>query len=110
MDHLVEPFKSKAIQLIADCHAAGLKVLVIETLRSEEAHQEDLKTGHSWIARSKHQDGLAIDLCPFKGDELDWDASSQSYQHMGLIGESLGLIWGGRWKQRDMGHFEYGKG
>jgi hypothetical protein len=23
-----------------------------------------------------------------------------------MIGEACGLTWGGRWKQRDMGHFE----
>ena len=39
--------------------------------------------------------------------KLDWDATDPVWQKLGAIGEALGLRWGGRWKQADMGHFEY---
>ena len=54
----------------------------------------------------------AIDIAPYLvwqlygPDKLQWDASAQVWQTIGALGEKLGLRWGGRWKQRDMGHFE----
>ena len=39
-------------------------------------------------------------------EKLQWDADDEIWHRIGEIGESLGLRWGGRWKQRDMGHFE----
>ena len=52
-------------------------------------------------------DGLAIDVCP---KELintpGWVPDSPVWETVGEIGEALGLRWGGRWKQRDMVHFE----
>lgn len=86
--------------------------MIIETLRTEEQHQEDIASGHSWVVHSKHQDGLAIDICPYYqymehgDDKLQWDSSDPIWQSIGLIGEDLDLTWGGRWQQKDMGHFE----
>lgn len=70
--------------------------------------------GTSSAVRSKHLDGLAIDVCPYLEysangpDKLNWDTSAKEWAIMGKIGESLGLRWGGRWKKpHDPGHFEY---
>jgi len=40
-------------------------------------------------------------------NKLQWDASDPIWLRIGTIGEALGLRWGGRWTQKDMGHFEY---
>lgn len=113
LDDLVEPFRTSVIMLLARLTEASIMVMITETLRTEVQHQEDLASGHSWIVHSKHQDGLAIDICPYLmwqlhgQDKLQWDANDPIWQQIGSIGESLGLVWGGRWKVRDMGHFEY---
>jgi hypothetical protein len=74
----------------------------------------------TWTLESKHvmspkQDmkSLAMDICPFDlyqlngPDKLKWDAADPSWDKLGAIGEGLGLVWGGRWKVRDLGHFEF---
>jgi hypothetical protein len=66
----------------------------------------------SWTTRSAHLDGRAIDICPYMQwqlngpDKLQWDGSDPVWAAIGRIGEELGLRWGGRWKQKDWGHFE----
>lgn len=44
-----------------------------------------------------------------RGEAFDLDLSAygaRSYPAIGVIGESCGLDWGGRWDARDDGHFE----
>jgi len=106
-------FRPIAVELIARCVEAGILLAILNTRRTAEEQAENLAKGVSWVTHSKHQDGLAIDLAPYeifleKGpDKLQWDASDPLWAKMGAIGESLGLRWGGRWKQQDLGHFEY---
>lgn len=113
LDDLAPEFKPLAIELLARCVEAGIQVAIVETLRTEAQHQEDVASGHSWVKVSKHQSGLAIDICPYSlwqlhGDKkLQWDASDPVWMQIVTIGESLGLKAGARWQQRDMGHFEY---
>lgn len=86
--------------------------MIVDTLRTPEEHAINLAKGVSWTARSKHLTGDAIDIVPFDHyqahgpDKLLWDVADPIWQRIGQIGESLGLVWGGRWKQKDMGHFE----
>lgn len=112
LDHLAPEFRPLAMELIARCAAAGIAVCVVETLRTSAQHAEDVASGHSWVARSLHEDGLAIDIAPYSvwqlhgEDKIQWDGADPAWQQIGTIGESLGLRWGGRWQQKDMGHFE----
>ncbi len=113
LDDLDPRFKPKAIELLARLCEAGIPVMVIDTLRTPEEHAANVARGVSWTTRSKHLDGLAIDVCPYEeyraagGNKLLWDSSNLLWQAIGEIGEKLGLRWGGRWKQKDMGHFEW---
>ncbi len=113
LDDLNARFKPLAMMLIAKCAEAGLPVAIIDTLRTPEEHAANLAKGVSWTQHSKHLDGLAIDICPFAtfqlhgANKLQWDAADPAWQTIGEIGESMGLRWGGRWKQKDMGHFEF---
>ncbi len=106
-------FKPLAMELLARCVENGIHVMIIDTLRTPAEHQANLLAGVSWVTRSKHLDGLAIDICPFDvwqldgPDKLQWDASNPIWQKIGVLGEALGLRWGGRWTQRDCSHFEY---
>jgi hypothetical protein len=113
LNDLSDRFRPLAMELLARLTEAGIHVFVVDTLRTPAEHAANLARGVSWTTRSKHLDGDAIDICPFETyalhgpDKLQWDASDPIWQKIGAIGESLGLRWGGRFKQRDMGHFEF---
>lgn len=113
LDDLSPRMKPLAIELIARCVEQGIMVMIVDTLRTPAEHTENLKNGVSWIKRSKHLDGNAIDLAPYEQyalhgpDKLKWDASDPVWLKIGQIGEQVGLLWGGRWvKTPDLGHFE----
>jgi len=113
LDDLSPRFKPLAMELLARCVEAHIPVLVVDTLRTPAEHAANLANGVSWTVRSKHLDGDAIDIVPYSvydlhgPGKLQWDAGDPIWQKLGAIGERLGLRWGGRWKQKDMGHFEY---
>lgn len=68
--------------------------------------EAEAKTANTWTLKSKHIDGLAIDLVPVKDGKYWWTAPALVWERMGEIGESVGLSWGGRWKTADCPHFE----
>lgn len=114
LDDLSPLVKRIMIEFLARLAEAGIPVMIIETIRTQEQHEKNLASGHSWVTHSKHLDGLAIDICPYEvytlapgGDKLQWNSDDPVWQKIGLIGEGLGLKWGGRWAQKDMGHLEY---
>ena len=112
LNDLSPRFRPFAIELLARCVEEGISVMVIDTLRTPQEHAENLARGVSWTTKSKHLSGDAIDVCPYAqydahgADKLLWDSGDPVWQRIGAIGEALGLRWGGRWKQKDMGHFE----
>ena len=113
LDDLDPRFKPIAMELLARCVEKRVLVLIVNTRRTA-AEQADAVARHvSWVTHSLHQDGLAIDIVPYSiwslhGEtKLNWDSTDPVWLTLGKIGESLGLRWGGRWAQRDMGHFEY---
>ncbi|MCQ2611863.1 MAG: M15 family metallopeptidase [Treponema sp.] len=67
----------------------------------------ECRTINTNTLRSKHIQGLAIDLVPVKNNKYWWDAPKEVWERMGEIGEQYGLKWGGRWKDfQDCPHFE----
>ncbi len=89
-------------------------MLIVNTRRTDVEQAAAVARGVSWVTHSKHQDGLALDIVPYEiyteasgGDKLLWNETNPIWLRIGQIGEALGLRWGGRWKQRDLGHFEY---
>lgn len=113
LNDLSPRFRPLAMELLARCVEAGIPVCIVDTLRTPAEHAANLAKGVSWTTRSKHLDGDAIDICPYAvwdahgPDKLLWDAGDPIWAKLGPIGEALGLRWGGRWKVKDMGHFEY---
>lgn len=124
LDDLNSQFKPSVFALLARLTEAGLCVMIVNTGRTPEEQAHAVATGHSTVAHSKHEDGLAIDICPFSQwelhgpDKLRWDTSDPVWLKIGAVGEALGLRWGGRFHSKsrplnsigvgwDAGHFEY---
>lgn len=105
-------FYPHACALLAHCLEARIPVVIVNTRRTAKEQQEALARGVSWVQHSRHQDGLAIDICPYEVYELHgrnklaWSATQPVWHVLGDIGERLGLRWGGRWHPPDLGHFE----
>jgi peptidoglycan L-alanyl-D-glutamate endopeptidase CwlK len=112
LDDLAPAFRPLAVELLARCAEAGIAVLIVDTLRTPAEQAENIRRGVSWTRNSKHLTGEAIDVCPYQTyelhgpDKLQWDHADPAWHVIGRIGEAIGLRWGGRWQQRDMGHFE----
>jgi peptidoglycan LD-endopeptidase CwlK len=113
LDDLSDRFRPIAFELLARCVEQGIVVMIIDTRRTIAQQEANIANGVSWTLNSKHLTGDAIDICPYQqwteygAKKLQWDASDPAWAAVGRIGEELGLRWGGRWKQRDMGHFEF---
>lgn len=104
-------FRDKIVALINNCKAQGITLAVVESYRTH-AKQNEYKTmgkkyTRSGAGKSKHQYGLAVDLVPMVDSVAVWD-NTALWRKVGLVGEKLGLRWGGRWKKPyDPGHFEW---
>ena len=115
------PVRELAEKLIAECEKQGLKIIITQTLRTQEAQKEYYSWGRTKLnphtakmtkvtnadgvkIKSKHQLGAAFDICiGIKGREYDTILLRQA----GRIGMDLGLVWGGTWASfMDMPHFE----
>lgn len=94
--------------------AAGLPVLTSEdqnkkvTWTLQSKHLIDLDDGNPDNDRSR-----AFDIAITRDGKPVWDVKVDvngdkvsDYQQAGIIGESVGLRWGGRFKYPDMPHFE----
>jgi peptidoglycan L-alanyl-D-glutamate endopeptidase CwlK len=107
-------FRDRVTELIRQCSVKGITVAVVETFRTH-AKQNEYKTmggkyTNSAGGRSKHQYGLAVDIVPMVDGKPQWD-NQALWRKVGIIGESLGLRWGGRWKRPyDPAHFEWSGG
>ena len=84
-------------------------------LRFGEAHRPSIlcdiysKQGVG-IEDSKHRYSLALDLwlvAAGTGTMISWE--SPLYKKLGKYWESIGGIWGGRFKRKDVYHFEFGE-
>ena len=115
LDPEIRPLVDKFLAKLVDLR---LFVMIIDTLRTEEEQKANIKNGVSWTMKSKHLPhppsgkSRAIDICPvfaytmYGANKLQWDGRDPSWEKIGKIGEALGFTWGGRWKQKDLGHFE----
>ncbi len=104
-------FRDKIIELIQICKSKGITLTVVETFRTRSKQNEYKSMGKKYTRSggglSKHQYGLAVDLVPVVDSVADWD-NAALWRKIGVVGEKLGLRWGGRWKKPyDPGHFEW---
>ncbi len=113
LDSLAPVFKPLAMELLARCVEQRVPVVIVNTRRTDAEQADALARHVSWVPHSKHQDGLAMDIAPYETwvahgtNKILWDGSDPIWLRLGVIGEGLGLRWGGRWTVKDLGHFEY---
>lgn len=99
------------------CRAAGLNVIITQTLRDDEYQatlyaQGRTKPG-SKVTNSKvttfHGKGLAFDFCKnIKGHEYD---DADFFKRCGEIAKKIGFSWGGDWKSfPDRPHIQWDEG
>lgn len=107
--------KKKAEQLIEICRNRGIEIIITQTLRTK-AEQDGLyaqgrsKSGNivtnCRYPQSLHCWGVAFDFAVMIGGKVNW-THLDSYNAVGSLGKSLGLVWGGDWKNFvDRPHFE----
>lgn len=84
--------------------------VVIDGMRTAAEHKNNVAAGRSWIKRSKHQDGAAIDIAALKGGKVTYNpapyyqiAEAFYYCSDGL---KIPIIWGGEWRVQDLMHYE----
>lgn len=96
---------------LGEAKKQGLAVVVTETLRTRERQAELYAQGRTkpgkivtWTKNSRHQSGLAWDICKNKkGEEF---SDREFFASCGKIAKELGITWGGDWERQDLPHFE----
>jgi peptidoglycan LD-endopeptidase CwlK len=83
---------------------------VVDGLRTDEEHKANVANGVSWIKRSKHQDGKAVDVAAYVDGKITWKPEYY-YPISGafyLCSELLEtpIIMGGEWRVKDYMHVE----
>lgn len=104
-------FRDKIFELIAQCKKKGIELAVVEAYRTHAKQNEYKSMGKKYTrsagGHSRHQYGLAVDVVPVVDSVAQWN-NHALWKKIGLVGERLGLRWGGRWRHPyDPGHFEW---
>ncbi|MDA8155911.1 MAG: M15 family metallopeptidase [Actinomycetota bacterium] len=131
-NELVEPVRQRLETLRADAAREGIDFIITYTMRTDAEQHALFAQGRKGLNevnrlrtyaglapikqsenrvvtklfKSVHQFGCAFDIAIVKDGKPDW-ADTASYEKLGELGESIGLRWGGRFKFRDLCHFEY---
>lgn len=100
LDKLTNRMKEKTEMLLKLCP----EIKVTETYRTEERQKECIERGVSWVKRSRHQDGEAIDIAfignnPYPDDNTLWLKVANK-------ASKCGLKWGYDMWGVDKPHFE----
>ena len=101
--------------------SAGIRFAITCTYRSQEEQNELWDRGRvtpgpkvTWSRVSKHTSRTAFDIVILKDNKAIWDIvktdvntnNIPDYEEAGVIGEGVGLEWGGRWAVKDACHFQ----
>lgn len=107
-------FRQSVLWMIERARQRGVVLVLLEGYRSPERQERLANLGASVTRagafQSKHQFGLAADLVPMRDGHLAMSEAepwaAEAYRMLGEEAEQVGLVWGGRWTLRDLGHVE----
>ncbi len=111
-----EKFKNFAVRMAEE----GIPFMVTSTFRDQERQNVLYRQGRTkpgkivtWTRNSRHTKRDAFDIALLLQGKPVWDTKIDidndhipDYQEAGKIGESVGLVWGGRWPKPDNPHFQ----
>jgi peptidoglycan L-alanyl-D-glutamate endopeptidase CwlK len=110
LDALTPEMKEAALELINRADSAGIDIFVTSTLRTLDEQQALYDQGrtkpgaivtNAKPGESSHNFGLGFDVA-FSGTQ----PYIGPWKELGALGESIGLEWGGRWRNPDQPHFQ----
>jgi len=114
IDELELDTAAKCRQLIEAVAHLGHPLVVVSTYRTPEEQGKLYKQGrtapgrvvtNARAGRSWHNYRRAFDVAwKSAKSSVSWDGP---WEMLGTMGESLGLKWGGRFRSKDLGHFEW---
>ena len=106
-------------EFLAKCNAQGIQVIITSTYRSSEEQDRLYAQGRTAPGNvvtnarggsSFHNWKVALDFCPVKNGVAQWNDKAL-FTKIGIIGESCGFEWGGRWTSfLDLPHLQYTAG
>lgn len=120
--------RSLYINFDAAMRDAGIDFIVTCTYRSSEEQNRLYAQGrttpgaivtwakggesnHNYVDGGGQPSSHAFDIAIMKHGKIDWDIKNPDWKRAGVIGQRLGLVWGGSWaKKKDYPHFELPKG
>ena len=84
--------------------------VIVDGGRTAAEHKKNVENGKSWIKRSRHQDGAAIDVAALVNGKITYDP--QPYYVIAgayMICRNkikIPIVWGGEWRVQDLMHIE----
>jgi hypothetical protein len=116
LDTLEPEFRAKVEQVISGLKDLGIKVGVVCARRTLAEQNELYAQGRTAVGpvvtnarggSSPHNFGLAVDLCPFHNDRLDWNADDKIWRAIADMAVGCGLVAGYYFKSiHDAPHIE----
>ena len=84
--------------------------MIIDGMRTDAEHAANIAKGVSWVKRSLHQDGLAIDFVAIVNGEISWNPDHylpvvDAYKKCG-VKLDIPIVAGADWRAKDYGHIE----
>lgn len=103
-------------RFVEECDKAGVDVIITSTYRDHESQDALYAQGRTKAGpkvtnakggQSFHNWRVAFDFVPIVNGKADWN-NIMAFRKCGLIAESLGLEWAGRWvKFKELAHCQY---
>lgn len=112
-EKILKPVNPQLVE-VAWCARQSVPFIVYHGHRTDAEQATMLAKGVSWVRRSKHQDGLAIDVMALdSAGKGTWEPAY--YQKIAdafyKCSEKLSvpIVWGCEWRVKDCVHFQVGK-
>ncbi len=112
--------KKMADAFIEKCKEQGIDVLITSTYRDKESQAALFAQGrtapgkivtNARAGQSMHNWRVAFDFVPMRNGKPVWGTQNEDavlWKRIGAIGESVGLEWGGNWRNfKDMPHMQF---
>jgi len=116
LDELIPPAKQRVLSFIEAAKSKGIDLLVTSTYRDKESQAALFAQGRTLPGKvvtnarpgeSYHNWRCAVDVVPLVNGKAIWNDNAL-WLKIGIIGESCGLEWAGRWTTfKEFPHFQY---